>query len=229
VILDHIAGISAEESERGLQSNVVDRLADLSAGLNWLARAIEEIEQTVFARLEQERELFSRSKPLTMVGGKQLSHVDQGMVMCAFHWYAVSVCNYARAVGWFRYGPNKKALDAYVTEVIPEVSVWRNKVAAHYGFTDPRGDNAADFAVFSLPLSFTDQGFTMGATQVALSVQGVTHSSNKGLAPWSVTRVHREVVPRYWPNGPFRRPGGIRPTTDGTFLAVTDLARGGES
>jgi hypothetical protein len=225
MLLDHIANINADEADRGLQGNVVSRLADLSGGLNWIAFTVSQIEQSVFARLETEREMFSRQNRFVMMGGKQLSHVDQGMVMCAFHWYAVSVCNYARTVGWVRFGPDKKKIDDYVTSVLPSVALWRNKVAAHFGFTDPRGDNLADFTVYSMPLCFTNEGFSMGEMKVSIKVQDVAHSSSDALVPWSLTDVHRQLRPRYWPTGPFQRSGGMHPTTTGEFLAMSDLGR----
>ena len=83
------------------------------------------------------------------------------LIACFFHWFGVSVCNYARLVGFIRglstgdftcadlsnpvkFRDVKAAVDAYVGSIseLSDVRVWRNKVGAHFAITAPRkGDN----------------------------------------------------------------------------------------
>ena len=71
-----------------------------------------------------------------MVGNAPpLKGVPQGLIACSFHWYATSACNLVRLVGWLGQEQNSKKADAYVGRVIPNVRIWRNKVAAHFAIT----------------------------------------------------------------------------------------------
>lgn len=136
---------------------------------------------------------------------------------CLFHWYGVSLCNYARLVG-FVYGvatgavpkvPEtdsdrkkiKKWCDECVKKVkeMSEVVRWRNKIAAHFAVTDPhREDNVAtlDMSVIS-PVGYFGGRYRVGAmTMVKTGSDGTTQTS--GLPPWSVTEVTEKLSPRFW-------------------------------
>jgi len=121
-------------------------------------------------------------------------------VACAFHWYAVTVCNYIRMVGWLTYGQNPTNARKYVERVIPAVYVWRNKVAAHFAVPDPKKeDSAADLAMSVMfPISFYDNAFYAGLLKLSIG-EGGKSSTSRGDMRWSLTHTHYDLTPRYWP------------------------------
>lgn len=91
--------------------------------------------------------------------------INQDLVACAFHWYAVTVCSYVKMVGWLvNDGDSTKALK-YIKDIIPAVYVWRNKVAAHFAEIAPKKeDNPADLGKSVMfPISFDDDAFCTGS------------------------------------------------------------------
>jgi hypothetical protein len=156
---------------------------------------------------------------------------DIDMVACFFHWFGVSLCNYARLVGFIRGLQKgeftradlsdetktkdrviKKSIDAYVQK-IPElepVLIWRNKVLAHFAITDPlKGDNIAtlDMSVV-FPVSYVAPHYVAGWFQMTQSNSSGTHASE--LPEWSVTEVYEKIAPRFWPG----LKAGVLPTSN---------------
>ena len=86
------------------------------------------------------------------------THLD--LIACLFHWFGVSVYNYARLIGFMR-GLSQGAfsrsdlgeplkcksisevVDAYVNGIpeLQHVRIWRHKVAAHFAITAPHKDD----------------------------------------------------------------------------------------
>jgi len=145
------------------------------------------------------------------------THAHLDTIACFFHWFGVSVCNYARLVG-FIHGLEKKhfaradlgakasfktvktAVDAYVNTVteLEKVQVWRNKVGAHFAITDPyKDDNIAtlDMSVI-FPVTFEGRYVVGGLT---MTRGNATSSHTSQLPCWSVTEVFESLVPRFWP------------------------------
>ncbi len=58
--------------------------------------------------------------------------IPQDLVACYFHWYAVTVCNYAKLVGWLANDGDSIKAREYMERVLPQVYLWRHKVAAHF-------------------------------------------------------------------------------------------------
>ena len=162
-------------------------------------------------------------------GGKVKFHVygldidgtkgDLDLIACFFHWFGVSVCNYARLVGFVRglsaneftradlSNPSKfqdvrASVDTYVGN-LPELSdvlVWRNKVGAHFAITAPhKSDNVStlDMSVM-FPVTFTNGQYRVGELTLTRNNAVGTHTS--ALPCWSVTEVFESLLPRYWPH-----------------------------
>jgi hypothetical protein len=108
----------------------------------------------------------------------------------------VSVCNYARLVGWLGLGQEPGKAATYVRRTVPAVLAWRNKVAAHFALTDPRTDDSpADLESSTMfPVGLEDTLFV--AQPLVLSKSGRTAKPLK----WSLTHVHEDLTRRYWPN-----------------------------
>lgn len=124
------------------------------------------------------------------------------LLTCAFHWYAISACQYVRTVGaiaWSHDSTRPKPLD-YTKKVIPEVHAFRDKVAAHFAWcTANQKDNPAErFASIIPPLVFQDNAYHVGALTVVLQAGGEV-SNSTAIRPWSLCRVHEDLRKRYWP------------------------------
>jgi hypothetical protein len=130
-------------------------------------------------------------------------HVPQGLLTCAFHWYAISACQYVRTVGaiaWRHDSARPKPPD-YAKAVIPEVIAFRDKVAAHFAWcTANKKDNPAErFASIIPPLGFQHDSFHVGVWAIHLRQGGQVNNST-GIQPWSLCKVHERLRQRYWPD-----------------------------
>ncbi|HZT09041.1 MAG TPA: hypothetical protein VFC51_18625 [Chloroflexota bacterium] len=130
-----------------------------------------------------------------------MAWVPTGLIVSACHWYAVSACNYVRLVGWLGTTENPKLAGEYVKRVMPEVHLWRNKVAAHFARTSPRKEDTVADLISSvmLPISFDDDRYFVGS--LTFATQG--SSAHQGMR-WSLTETHEALRERYWPNPPTR-------------------------
>ena len=146
------------------------------------------------------------------------------MVACFFHWYGLSICNYARLTGFIRglargdfdrsdlhdaskFKRIKAVIDEYVSSIpeLESVVVWRNKVFAHFAITDPfKDDNIAtlDMSVI-FPVSF-DGRYVVGGLTMTRSNPAGSHTSE--LPRWSITEVFESLEPRFWHGLKFREP-----------------------
>lgn len=145
-------------------------------------------------------------------------------VACIFHWFGVSVCNFARLVGLIRglhlghftridlvdttkFDVIKKSINEYVGSIteLERVLVWRNKVFAHFAITDPRKhDNLTtlDMSVVH-PVTFTGK-YVVGG--LVMTRSGPRGSESSSLPEWSLTEVFEALGPRYWPGLKFQLP-----------------------
>jgi hypothetical protein len=125
------------------------------------------------------------------------------LLTCGFHWYSISACQYVRTVGAiaFRQDPTRPRPGAYVENVIPEVLVFRNKVAAHFaGMTKNKDDNDAErLASLLPPITFENDSFHVGGITVGVQRDGNV-STSEDIKPWSICRVHEQLRRRYWPD-----------------------------
>jgi len=130
-----------------------------------------------------------------------LSGIPQGLLTCAFHWYAITACQYVRTVGAIAYRQdNRRPLPLeYVRSVIPEVLAFRDKVAAHFAWgTQNKNDSEADrLASILPPLTFVNQRFCVGALHVTVK-SGTGYSSSDPITQWSIAEIHDRLRKRYW-------------------------------
>ena len=120
---------------------------------------------------------------------------------CAFHWYAVTVCNYVKMIGWLTHNGDSTKARYYLKQVISPVKVWRDKVGAHFARISPlENDTPADLAKSVMfPISFDDDAFFAGSLTLTQSSGGKSSTSRQDMR-WSLTHTHRNLVPRYWPS-----------------------------
>jgi hypothetical protein len=198
-VLDHLDGIGYDESSPPLANP--HGLAFMPTGLFVLA-------QTVRAQENAIRKEPGGPPVLIAMSSRQLG----GVLPSAFHWFANSLVNYARLVAlvglmsqnsWK--SPELAKLEnrdlirttckGYVSKVMPNVLLWRNKVSAHFAATDPfAGDNLATLEQ-SLMTQLSYRHPHIMASGMTWNTAGVQAQ----LQPWGVTAEFERLAPRLWP------------------------------
>ena len=138
---------------------------------------------------------------------------EAGVLTSYFYWFAVTLVNHARLVGMLSYlhknglrdaslmdgAIRRKAVEstnAYVKSIIPEVLTWRNKIGAHYAFTDPRSDDT---------IHDLQQSVMMNVSFVRLRWRACGMRWADAVIPeWSITEEMERLAPRFWPNFKFQ-------------------------
>lgn len=194
MILDHVDGLELSDQEVKTSANELTSLSYLFQGLAVLDRQVKQFEEELNSK-------FGGRQVAIMGNHPSLAAVPQGMIACAFHWYAVSACNYSRLVGWLTHERDTEKATEYVQQVLPNTYLWRNKVAAHFAITDPRQDDSyADLlASVMFPISFANGSFWANSMTLSVRSQGQTSTSRDDMT-WSLTQTHRSLVERFWPD-----------------------------
>jgi hypothetical protein len=208
--LDTVVGVTIDYSEH---FNEVRTLQMLSAGLMRIADDLRRRESAWEQANGGEFKVYVYG--LDMDGTK--GNLD--LIACLFHWFGVSLVNYARLVGFIKALSNRDftrndlsdpakfkrithIVDTYV-KAVPELDSvlrWRHKVGAHFAITAPhKDDNVAtlDMSVM-FPVTFTNGRYRVGELMLTRSNSTGSHSSE--LPCWSVTEVFELLLPRYWPH-----------------------------
>lgn len=194
MIIDHVDKLELADDEVGNYANELGSLDYLAQGLWFLYNQVQRSEASINERV-------GKDKHVLMFGNTPaLEAVSQGLVACAFHWYAVSVCNYVRMVGWLAYGQATTSALDYLKRVIPAVKVWRDEVGAHFAeVSSSKADTPADLAKSVMfPISFNDDAFYAASLALTLSSRGKSSTSHRDMI-WSLTHTHRAPIHRYWP------------------------------
>lgn len=208
VLIDGVEHIEVSQDDF---YNEIRTLRTLLMGLKQICGMIKSKE------LAFERAGGDKLKVFTMGATSSQEQEFLDTVACFFHWFGVSVCNFARLVGFIRglsrgdftradlkdpttFKPIKESIKDYVSGIpeLESVLVWRNKVFAHFAITDPyKDDNVAtlDMSVIH-PVTFENRYFVGGMTLRKSSSSG-SHVSE--LPRWSLTEVFEALEPRFWP------------------------------
>jgi hypothetical protein len=197
-IIDHIEDIRVPGRPFDGAANEYWALICLWQGLEFLYAQASLSDQAVKEQLNPEGNIR------TNVFGNHpaFDRIPQKLLTCAFHWYAVTACQYVRTIGAIAHrNDNSRPLPPkYVESVIPEVLGFRDKVAAHFAWsTQHNKDNDAErLASVMPPLVFVNDSFHVGAFTVYLR-RGDKSSKSDTIAPWSICEVHQRLRTRYWP------------------------------
>ncbi|MCD4672817.1 MAG: hypothetical protein K8R77_09150 [Anaerolineaceae bacterium] len=195
-VLDHVEELKLSEDD--IENSYEERmaLARLANGLFWLNREVAKFESRAREKAKRKNIVYD------LVGGEILKNMPCGLLSCAFHWYAISACNYAQLVGWLATHDTKSA-KAYVKKTMPKLLYYRNKVAAHFAITDPyQQDNEADLAASIMTqIVFISGHLCAAALSPILDGQNNEKIEVSKTNSWSLTQVHNHLVKRYWPNG----------------------------
>lgn len=197
--LDHIDGIKVPGEPFAEPANEYWALVCLWNGMEFLYSKAHGIDEMGRKSLNPE----GKFKLVLSSNISGLSPVDQSLLTCSYHWYAVSACNYARIIGAIAYqSDNTRPLPpAYIEQVIPEVLTFRDKVGAHFAWsTQNKRDNDAERLASIFPqLNWVNDSFTMGAVGASVT-RGGKSSTSSAIKSWSLTKVHEQLRLRYWPH-----------------------------
>ena len=166
---------------------VIRLLSSLQEGLDYLYSHVQATESQTMST----GDLFANAP---------LSH---SLVECAFRWYSVSICDYVKIVGLLAYEEDENKANEYMSRVIPDIHTWRNKVGAHAAFANPR---KKDWSTYELMPELSSQFLVWHENESAFVAEGwikeFTQSSDLQCRDisWSLTKAHRELSKRYWPN-----------------------------
>ena len=210
VTIDHVTQCQVDPSNVG---NELTTLRYLYTGLHHLY-------ENVVAEEKPLRERDEKHGLWTMAYGNIPGLRREAVLLlpCFFHWYGVSLINYARLVGFLsglssntftrRHLEDEKSFpaiaqycDSYVDSVgeLSGIKIWRNKIAGHLAITAPRKtDNPAflDFTVMP-PVAYEKDRFRVGVmTFRRTDSTGNTHTGQ--LPRWSLTETHEALQARYW-------------------------------
>jgi len=195
-VLDHIENITVPGNVFEKPKNEYWALTCLRDGMESLYLKALRCDQVV-----QQRVNPTGNNIISCSGNSpKLAQVRLTLLTCAFHWYAISACQYVRTVGAVAYQHDSERRD-YTEKVIPEVLAFRNKVAAHFAWSmeNNRDNDAERLASIFPPLSFETDSFYVGAFTVAVGRGGST-STSEVIKPWSLCRTHETLRKRYWPD-----------------------------
>ena len=144
------------------------------------------------------------------------------LMTCVFSWYSVAACDYVRTVGRLAFEDDKRKTLKYLNKVIPNVYHWRRKVGAHATFVtlpikgpvelidrqeidksneefiNDAKENLYSYSFFApmVHFSYSEKIFRAGTNLGVPLPSGELHVED---LTWSLTRVHRELTDRYWP------------------------------
>ncbi|MFC1874908.1 hypothetical protein ACFLY3_01960 [Chloroflexota bacterium] len=195
--LDYIDNFTLSGENLTEYSNELNSLRYLSEGLSFLYKQVKKVEVAVVKRIDPKTYILSYGNDPRMAG------IPVDLIACSFHWYSVSICNYALMVGWLRHTiePTSSLPWDYVDSIMPVVRAWRDKVAAHFSKADIRyrGDNTAEKEVSVFyPIAFDDDAFFAAPMKLRMTKKGKRITSDI-LQKWSLTKTHEQLQPRYWP------------------------------
>jgi hypothetical protein len=195
-VLDHIDYVTVPGNPFRKPHNEYWALVCLYQGMEFLYKQARHCDVTVRQRIDP-------SIRFDGFGNVPLfDDIPKPLLTCAFHWYAISACNYVRTVGAIahRQDSSRPSPREYAKAVIPEVVAFRDKVAAHFAWsTENSRDTEADrLASILPPLSFTIDSFYVGGLQISLRRSGKSSTSD-AIEPWSLCKVHDALRIRYWP------------------------------
>jgi hypothetical protein len=197
--LDHVEGITVDGDVFTEPANEYWALRSLWDGLEFLARQASDCDNIARQQLNPDGnfEIFSYGNDPDLKG------IPLGLLTCAFHWYAVTACQYVRTVGAIakRLDSTRPSPPKYVAQVIPEVQAYRDKVAAHFAWASMHErDNDAERAASIMPaVTFQNDSFFVGAMTLIIRAHGKT-SDSRSIEPWSINSIHGRLRARYWPD-----------------------------
>ncbi len=137
-------------------------------------------------------------------------YTEENTKICLYMWFTNTLVNYVQLV-WTLAIMREKGLKiqdikeniddikkyskSYTKKIIPDILEWRNKVFAHFSFTDPKSRDNLWLLQHSVanPLSWNWDNF------VVWQFKWWEWEEVCNLPEWSLIKKYEELIPRYWP------------------------------
>ena len=191
--LDYIDKITVKGNPFAEPANEYYALICLRSGLGLLNHQAKRCEQIAKKQLDP-------TKRTVIYGG--LPGMPMPLLTCFFHWHSISACQYVRTIGAIAYRQDNSRLTSlkYIESIIPEVKTYRDKIAAHFAWlTKSKHDNDAERLASIIPqVTWCEDSFQVQVFKIS-QTSGGKSSSSKALQPWSITKIHKRLQERYWP------------------------------
>jgi len=185
--LDRQVGLNLTAEEVSASWNKIERLKDLIVGMDALYNQVR--------AAEEKRRAMHRGMMVFSFG-------DTPRLFSAyFDWYAINACRTFKIIAHLGNVFSKpgfktaKHRDDYPGAVCGAVMVWRNKIAAHYSFTDRRrDDNQADIEASTISnIAWFDDRYFAGLMKSILG-RGTNTYRSQHKYEWSLTQFHENQV-----------------------------------
>jgi hypothetical protein len=197
VILDHAKNIVIDVTNPPLKN--YQAISSSYEGLRMLANTVRKFELDFATELPGQPVLsFGFGVP--------------DIVPCAFSWFSVTLVNYLRLIALVELMNSRRwKSDAlvdpmnrplitshcreYVRQAVPDVYLWRNKVAAHFAATDPFHDDNLGTIEQSImnPVAYWAPYYYVGF------MRWQTAGQVSELPQWALTKVYEDLASRFWP------------------------------
>lgn len=216
VIIDKIENIEIDLDNPPIDN--IHALDYLKEGIFFLAKQVKATEDLFLGPKirpvqEYEKDIFPGQEFITEQEVLGMDFTGKySFITCIFHWFAISVVNYARVIALIDYlqrnnlrleniieKDDKEKISnyckEYVKKVVPEIEIFRNKIAAHFSATDPYNvDNFVDLEL-SLMSTLTTYEGNFEINGIAFNRNG---TQNNQLPIWSVTQEFEKLKTRFW-------------------------------
>ena len=198
IVLDQVSGVALDPNDPPF-NNYQAFVANYE-GLKILAATVREFEIQYVADDPHAAHVLFHMAPVPP------------LVPCAFNWFSVTLVNYLRLVGLVElmnaHGWKSSALvdpahrtlikshcSNFVKTAVPEVHIWRNKVAAHFAATDPFQDDNLGTLEQSImnQVTYNFPHYYVGMWQWN------TDGQTAQLPSWALTKVYEDLSARFWP------------------------------
>lgn len=195
--------------------NQLGTLNTLFCGLATLANQVENLQK--IARTSQDGEVVMGFYS-DLESSFNLPRGSNELLPCFYHWFGVTIVNFARSVGLMRGIQNgelaspphltrasriqvKNYCNSYLHSVseIAAAVVWRNKVFAHFSNTDPHEQDSESLLeqVSFYPMSYVDGLFKVGSWTIYKNIDISAALPPPTLPAWSLTQMYEQFSKRY--------------------------------
>lgn len=113
-VIDYIANLKLSDEQEKWHFNELRSLAYLATGLRFLYEQVQRVEAEVIKRLPKDKQVIIFGNAPEMQG------INQDLVAWAFHWYAVTACNYVKMIGWLANNSDSSKARKYMQRVYPK-------------------------------------------------------------------------------------------------------------
>lgn len=131
----------------------------------------------------------------TLMSGANLKeNAPMHGILNLYDWYSITLNKYVLLI------QKVFELDCnYRNTVMPFCKQWRNKVAAHYSYADPKGDNTAmqRHSVFQ-GISHKGGGWIVGGSKFQVRLEGGI-IEEASFPEWNLVEEHKKIRQRFWP------------------------------